>query len=235
MVPVAVHRAAAIKAAATNSASTSTSSSSNASARIAWNVLERIQFTPSKCNQGCNCSTIPIYRMFLQPQSDFPNNPHHPLLQLKGAFPFPHSTTTKPELHGHKLLTQAGWTSPWIWGIYPFHHYHTTAWELVVCLHGEAQVQLGGSDTGPIVDITKGDIVLTPPGVAHKQLKASEGFVLMGSHPAASGTHVDIVKGPPTEPATTTNFASVDSRGRTHYGNFIKRFVLNEKMLEIGK
>ena len=91
------------------------------------------------------------------------------------------------------------YVNSWVNGIYPFHHYHSNAWELLLCVKGEALVQLGGP-TGPRVDIRKGDLVLIPPGFAHKQLQARGGFTLLGSYPTVDGRSipVDTLKGKPS-------------------------------------
>ena len=40
-----------------------------------------------------------------------------------------------------------------------------------------------GGESGPFVTISKGDLVLIPPGVAHKQLSEHGGFSLLGAYP----------------------------------------------------
>ncbi len=40
-----------------------------------------------------------------------------------------------------------------------------------------------GGPRGPTLEIEVGDTMLIPPGVAHKQLKASADFALLGSYP----------------------------------------------------
>ena len=60
-------------------------------------------------------------------------------------------------------------------------------------------MQLGG-DTGPIVNIGNGDLVLVPPGLAHRQLNASGGFTLLGSYPTERfDGSIDTLTGPPTD------------------------------------
>ena len=69
------------------------------------------------------------------------------------------------------------------YSIFSYHHYHSKAWELLLCFSGEASVQFGGK-LGPMVTVAKGDLVLVPPGLAHKQLDDKNGFSLLGSYPA---------------------------------------------------
>lgn len=97
-----------------------------------------------------------FYRLFLKDDGIFPNNPNHPLLLFRNMF-------QGSEKEGCKLLVeQGGWTTPWVWGVFTFHHYHSTAWEILVCVQGEADVQFGGP-TGPIVKVAKGGHCSGPP------------------------------------------------------------------------
>jgi len=151
-----------------------------------WGVIEALSSSGS-------CSSHKLSRVFLQADGTFPNNPDHPVMMVLAAF---HGTTAQAQA----LLTGGNqWTSPWIWGIYPFHHYHSTAWELLLCIDGQADIQLGGP-SGPELSVTKGDWMLIPPGVAHKQLRDNGHFNLLGSYPmeGCSGP-VDTLKGSPTQ------------------------------------
>lgn len=67
-------------------------------------------------------------------------------------------------------------------GVFEYHHYHSTAWEALLCIQGEARVQFGGPN-GPILTISAGDLAIVPAGVVHKQVEARGGFTLLGSYP----------------------------------------------------
>ena len=104
-----------------------------------------------------------------------------------------------------RITCKNDWTTPWIWGIFPYHHYHTTAWELLVCIDGQADIQFGGSDENisKTVRVEQGGINLIPPGVAHKQRSTfGTNFLLLGSYPTQS-PNADTVRGgngkPPTQ------------------------------------
>ena len=111
----------------------------------------------------------------------FPNNEWYPLILFKNAF---HGSQGK----GEHLITEGGWMSPWVWGIFPYHHYHSTAWELLLCVKGHAHMQLGG-ESGPCTIINMGDIVYVPPGLTNKQLDSNGGFSLLGAYPSYCGLH----------------------------------------------
>ena len=84
------------------------------------------------------------------------------------------------------------------YSIFSYHHYHSKAWELLLCFSGEASVQFGGK-LGPMVTVAKGDLVLVPPGLAHKQLDDKNGFSLLGSYPTFGfDGSIDTLTGRPT-------------------------------------
>ena len=47
---------------------------------------------------------------------------------------------------------------------------------------GEASVQLGGPN-GKIIKFSRGDVLLLPAGTAHKRIKASKDFKIVGAYP----------------------------------------------------
>ena len=70
---------------------------------------------------------------------------------------------------------------------------------MLICIRGEASVIIGG-DSGPKVTISSGDLLLVPPGVAHKQLDEKDGFALLGSYPTTDfDGSIDTLTGIPTE------------------------------------
>jgi uncharacterized protein YjlB len=81
-----------------------------------------------------------------------------------------------------RLFGMNGWHGAWRNGIYSYHHYHSTAHEVLGVYRGSAKVQLGG-DHGIIQEIHPGDVVIIPAGVAHKNLGSSGDFGVVGSYP----------------------------------------------------
>lgn len=131
-----------------------------------------------------------VHRLFMENDGVFPNNSNHPLLLFRGACEY-------EQQQGRKLLIECGWTSPWVWGVFTYHHYHSNAWEVLICIKGSAEIQLGGP-TGPVVTVDKGDVILIPPGFVHKQLSDRDGFALLGSYPNET-PHADTIRGAPSE------------------------------------
>merc|ERR1712072_218341 len=101
-------------------------------------------------------------RAYLKPDGTFPNNEDYPLLLYRGAW-----DTNRTRNQGEEALVSNGWTRPWAWGVYDFHHYHSTAWEALLCVAGQADVQFGGP-SGLRLSAGLGDLILIPPGIAHK-------------------------------------------------------------------
>jgi len=92
-------------------------------------------------------------------------------------------------------------------GIYTYHHYHSTAHEVLVVTRGSARVQLGG-EKGITQKIHPGDVILIPAGVGHKNLGASNDLEIVGAYP--KGQDWDMNCGKRTErPRADQNIARV--------------------------
>lgn len=106
-----------------------------------------------------------------------------------------------------RALRAHGWGGGWRNGIYPYHHYHSTAHEVLVAYEGSARVQFGG-EGGIVVTLTPGDVVAIPAGVAHRNLGATAGFGVIGAYPR--GQRWDICYGHAGErPRADENIARV--------------------------
>lgn len=118
-----------------------------------------------------------IIRDILPEDDPFPNNGLLPLLVYRGAFPSGTGTDTVKE-----ILEANSWKDSWVNGLYDFHHYHSTAHEVLVVLKGSAHVQFGGPN-GITLGLEKGDVVIIPAGVAHKKIDEADGFSCLGAYP----------------------------------------------------
>lgn len=120
-----------------------------------------------------------------------PNNPRLPVLHYHGAL---QSCTgsTSPEA-AEAMLTGNGWPAAWRAGIFPYHHYHSTAHEVLAVVSGKASVMLGGPD-GPAVTLQIGDVVVLPAGTGHCRMSASPDFLVVGGYP--EGQDVDLCRDP---------------------------------------
>ncbi|MEX1018501.1 MAG: cupin domain-containing protein, partial [Litorilinea sp.] len=105
------------------------------------------------------------------------------------------------------VFGRAGWTNWWRNGIFAYHHYHSTAHEVLAIARGHARVQFGG-EQGEIVPVRAGDVVLIPAGVGHKNLGASADLLVVGAYPP--GQMWDLCRGAPGErPQVLTNIQAV--------------------------
>jgi uncharacterized protein YjlB len=144
----------------------------------------------------------------LEDDGTYPNNPRLPLLLYRGALNLP---AQGAEVAIEALFRGNGWGGTWRNGIYGFHHYHSTAHEVLGVSRGTVVVQLGG-DAGITVSLRPGDVVVIPAGVAHKNLSASGDLLVVGAYPP--GQRPDMNDGRTGErPAADERIARVPTPG----------------------
>lgn len=112
----------------------------------------------------------------LHDDGSVPNNSRFPLLLYRGAFEPPVEPAGVEE-----QLSANSWFNSWRDGVFPYHHYHATVHEILVCYSGSATAQFGGA-SGPRVPLSEGDAVLIPAGVGHKRLSAADHFAVIGAY-----------------------------------------------------
>jgi uncharacterized protein YjlB len=133
----------------------------------------------------------------------FPNSPL-PLVVFPGAIAL---AGEDPARTIERTFSAHGWGGGWRNGIYGFHHYHSSAHEVLGVYRGSARVQLGG-ERGIALHIAAGDVVVIPAGVAHKNLGASLDLAVVGAYP--DGQRVDMNYGKAGErPGADTRIAGV--------------------------
>ena len=110
----------------------------------------------------------------------FPNNGRLPLLAYQGVLELP---AGDPARGVEELFDAHNWEGSWRNGIFSYHHYHSTAHEALGVYSGNVRVQLGGPK-GPEFEVRRGDVIVIPAGVAHKNLGSSLDFRVVGAYPA---------------------------------------------------
>jgi uncharacterized protein YjlB len=133
-----------------------------------------------------------------------PNNPNLQFLVYGGALQLPGED---PAAACEAVFAANGWSGSWRDGIYPFPHYHSTAHEVLGICRGEAKVRFGGN-TGIVLTVRAGDVVVIPAGVGHQNLGASADLLVVGAYPR--GQSWDLCRGRADErPQALANIARV--------------------------
>ena len=156
-----------------------------------------------KVNKISNFKHMEIISKILGDDGVFPNNAELPLLLFRDAM----SSVEAEASNIERVIRKNGWGGSWRNGIYPFHHYHSTAHEVLGVFKGEAVVQFGGEE-GPMLSVKAGDFVIIPAGVAHRNHTSSQDFRVVGAYPP--GQSWDMNYGKDGErPAADENISAV--------------------------
>jgi len=136
-------------------------------------------FSDSQMNTDAARTEVLTY--YLKDDGVVPNSPL-PLLLYPGVLVF---DDEDPAGVCEKVFHGNGWGDSWRNGIFSFHHYHSTAHEVLGICGGEARVQFGG-ESGVVVEIEQGDVAILPAGVGHKKLEGSSDLLVVGAYPPGS-------------------------------------------------
>jgi uncharacterized protein YjlB len=92
-----------------------------------------------------------------------------------------------------RLFAANHWPPAWRDGVHPFHHFHSSAHEVLGVARGEASVLFGGP-SGEVLTIKAGDVVVIPAGVAHCNKGQSPDLLIVGAYPD-NGPGPDLCRG----------------------------------------
>lgn len=123
---------------------------------------------------------VNIIRHFIPADGEFPNNALLPLLIYQQTL---HIPEVNPDKIVRDFFETNDWNNAWTDGVYDYHHYHSTAHEVLGIIRGSARIQFGGPN-GIAVLLEKGDAVVIPAGVAHKAIDVYDDFTCVGAYPS---------------------------------------------------
>jgi len=127
---------------------------------------------------GERAQEIEVREHLFQDDGRIPNDPTLPLLVYLQALD---GTELDPSRR-KELLAENGWGGAWVDGVFPYHHYHSNAHEVLCVVGGSANLTFGGPE-GETVRVVAGDEVVIPAGVRHCNEGSDGGFSVVGAYP----------------------------------------------------
>ena len=119
-----------------------------------------------------------------------PNNQRFPVIVYRQVLDGPDRAVSF-----ERLFRTNGWGGLWRNGVYSFHHFHSTAHEILGVAAGRARLMIGGP-SGKEITAEAGDALLLPAGTGHCRLEASEDLLVIGGYPP--GQEADLCREMPT-------------------------------------
>ncbi|MCD6018762.1 MAG: cupin protein [Bacteroidetes bacterium] len=135
-----------------------------------------------------------VKKYFLKDDGIVPNS-KLPVIHYKGIINLPFFF---PGSYLKNLFKKNNWKNSWKSGVYEYHHYHSVTHEVMGVYKGKTTLQLGGK-RGVKITLQKGDVLIIPAGVAHRNLKKENAVKCVGAYP--NGKNYDMNYGEKKERA----------------------------------
>ncbi|WP_457807559.1 cupin domain-containing protein [Kushneria sp. EE4] len=105
------------------------------------------------------------------------------------------------------LFQQNDWPVQWRGGVFDYHHFHSTAHEVLGVYAGAATLRLGG-ERGEDIEVSAGDVIVLPAGTGHCRISASNDFAVTAGYPRGQSDW-DICRSGDNTPAVKARIASL--------------------------
>ena len=135
-----------------------------------------------------------VEHWLIEPHGWVPNNPRLPVLFYQTALSPDPGRDLSAEFD--TLFDANGWPVQWHDSVFDYHHYHSTAHEVLGVASGHAEIIIGGP-SGRVVGVQAGDVLVLPAGTGHCRLSSDSAFRVVGAYPP--GQKFDIRREAPTE------------------------------------
>ena len=135
---------------------------------------------PSHTSLEANVAPRTLHTTMFRDDGVIPNNPKLPFIHYLGVVALPERGDPAAVFEG--LFERNGWGNSWRNGIYDYVHYHSGTHEVLGIARGHARVRFGGN-SGKVVDLREGDVVILPAGTGHQSLDASKDLLVIGAYP----------------------------------------------------
>lgn len=117
--------------------------------------------------------------LWFAPDGWVPNNARLPVLLYRAVIS---ASAPDQAAEFERLFARNGWPPQWRNGIYAYHHYHSTAHEVLGVACGHASVRVGGPH-GECFALVAGDCVVLPAGTGHCLVEGSRDLLVVGAYP----------------------------------------------------